>query len=286
MIELAWVVLRAATLVLVLQCAGAALFIRLFARTLTHSAPIRRAGARAAALVLALLLVQYLFEPVHLAGQWGGLADPMLYRMALSSSAGTALMVRFLGVAGLAAGLSRDGPVSGAVALTGSLVALSSFLLTGHSTLDAHRWLLAPLLLVHLLIVAFWFGSLAPLRTLTALEPPAEVARAARAFSALAMWLVPVIPLAGVCMALVLLPDAAALLRPYGMLLIGKLALFTALMGLAAYNRLQLVPALARADPAARSRFRRSLAAEYGLICAALAVTAVLTGFFSPAADD
>src|SRR5205823_4919182 len=89
-----------------------------------------------------------------------------------------------------------------------------------------------------------------------------------------------------VATAAVLLPDFAALLAPYGLLLGAKLMLFAALMGLAALNRLRLTPALARGEPGALPRLRGSLAAEYVLICAVLTVTAVLTGFFSPAQTE
>ena len=60
------------------------------------------------------------------------------------------------------------------------------------------------------------------------------------------------------------------------------LLVIAALLGLAALNKLRLSPALARGEPGALPRFRRSVAAEYVLICAVLVVTAVLTGFFSP----
>jgi putative copper export protein len=53
-------------------------------------------------------------------------------------------------------------------------------------------------------------------------------------FSATATRLVPVILLAGVAMAVVLLPNVAALGEPYGELLIAKVVGFSLLMGLAA----------------------------------------------------
>jgi putative copper export protein len=286
MTDLAWVALRAASLVLLFQAAGAALFIAAFARRLTRSAPaIRRTGVRAAAAALMVLAAQYLFEPAHLAGEWAGIADASLHRL-VSSSTGAALAVRAAGLAGVALGLRRDGWAANTTGVAGSLAALGSFALTGHTALDAHRLWLAPLLLVHLILVAFWFGSLWPLRQLCALEPREPAARVIAAFSSGALGLVPLIPLAGAGMAALLLPDFAALLAPYGLLLGAKLLLFAALMGLAALNKLRLAPALARGEPGALPRFRRSVAAEYVLICAVLAVTAVLTGFFSPAETE
>src|SRR3989440_1167302 len=108
----------------------------------------------------AVLAAQYLFEPVHLAGEWAGIADASLHRLVLSSSTGAALAVRAAGLAGVAIGLRRAGLAAKGAAVAGSLAALGSFALTGHTALDAHRLLLAPLLLAHLVLGAFWFGSL------------------------------------------------------------------------------------------------------------------------------
>ena len=285
MIEGIWLLLRAAGLVLSFQAAGAALFAALFGRdALAHSArTIRRGGARAALAALVLLAAQAVFEPVHLAGEASGLADATPWRLFLTSSTAAALLVRIAGLACVAVGLRLRARGSWALALAGSLAAVSSFLLTGHTSVHPERPWLAPLLFVHLTIVAFWFGSLWPLRQLAAFEPRPQAARAIAAFSAVALWVVPVIALAGAGMAAVLLPDVAALTQPYGLLLLGKLALFALVMGLAALNRLRLTPALERGAARAPVRLRRSIALEYALICATLAVTAVMTGSFSPA---
>ena len=283
MIDGSWLVLRAAGLVLAFQAAGAALFVVLFGRRLTRSAPaIQRVGLRAALGALALLAAQVLFEPVHLAGDVSGLADAALLRLFLGSSAAAALLLRLAAIGCVAWSLRRYTPRSQPLAIIGALATVSSFLLTGHTAIHPQRPLLASLLLLHLTILAFWFGSLWPLRQLIALEAPAQAARTIGAFSALAVRLVPAIALAGAGMAALLLPDVAALAQPYGLLLLGKLALFALLLGLAALNRLRLTPALARGAAAAPARLRRSIAFEYALICVVLALTALMTGSFSP----
>jgi copper resistance protein D len=284
MIEALWLVLRAAGLVLPLQAAGTAVFSAVFAAHLARCAPaIRRLGLRVALLGLAVLGAQALLQPVYLAGEWSGLADADLVRVFLGSSVAAALAARLLGLTAVAVGLWRQRAQP--VALAGSLAIAGSFLLTGHTTVHAQRVLLAALLLVHVAIVAFWLGALWPLRQATALETPTAAAGALAGFSKVAVALVPLIAVAGAALALVLLPDAAALRRPYGWLLLAKVALFALLMGLAALNRLRLAPALARAQATAAVQLRRSIALEYALIAAALAVTAVMTGKFSPAPD-
>jgi len=286
MIDGLWLVLRAAGLMLTLQAAGTVLFSAGFARPLARAAPsLRRLGVRAGSGALAVLALQALIEPIHLAGDWSGLADGTMLRLFMDASTARAFAVRTVGLACLVLGVRGASLRARLLALLGALLAVSSFLLTGHTAVSPRRLLLAPLLFLHLSIVAFWFGSLWPLRQLTALEARADAARVIAAFSAVAVWLVPVIALAGAAMAALLLPDGAALRQPYGLLLLGKVALFALLMGLAALNRLRLTPALARSEAQAPARLRGSIALEYALISATFAVTAVMTGSFSPAPD-
>jgi putative copper resistance protein D len=164
------------------------------------------------------------------------------------------------------------------------VLATGAFTLLGHTSVNAHRAALAALLLVHLLVIAFWFGALGPLYLASLRETPARSCELIVRFTAVATWLVPLILLAGAGMAALLLPNLAALLEPYGRLLIAKIVGFALLMGLAAANRWRLGPALAEGTTQSRQRLRRSVAAEYLLICAILTITAIMTTFFSPEA--
>ncbi len=101
-------------------------------------------------------------------------------------------------------------------------------------------------------------------------------------FSLAAFWLVPLILVAGIAMAAVLLPDLAALRRPYGELLIAKSALYAVLLGCAALNRWRFGPGLGSGDPKAGRIFRRVVITEYAIMVVVLSITAVLTTFFSP----
>jgi putative copper export protein len=104
-----------------------------------------------------------------------------------------------------------------------------------------------------------------------------------RAFSAVAVPLVPCIAIAGVVMSQTLLTESAQWQTPYAALLITKMILFLLLLGLAAWNRWRALPALAGADSGETGRgLRRSIAVEYGLILGVFAVTAVMTTFYSP----
>jgi len=288
MIDALWLLLRAAGFVLLLQATGSVLFLAQVAGAVDTSGAgaIRALGLRTTLAALALVLAQGLYEPLHLAGAWDGWSDPSLRRLVFLSAGGVAFWLRVAGLAGVALALRRAPRGLRGLALPAALVALASFLVSGHTLLDAHRVILAPLLALHVLVAAFWFGSLAALRALLAMAPVVPIAPALAQFSRRAVWLVPLLALAGVCLAGVLLPDLAALRRPYGELLCLKALLFALLMGLAALNRLRLVPALERGEPHAPSSLRGTLAAEYFLIVGVLVATAALTGLFSPAEDS
>jgi len=282
MIDALWLALRAAGFILLLQASGTVLFRTSVASELGASAArqLRRYALRLTLAALLIVIVQGLLEPVHLAGAWDGIADPALRQLALASPGGVVLWLRFMGLGTLALALWRAHP---GLALPAALVALGSFLVSGHTLIDSHRVLLLPLLALHVGAAAFWFGALGCLRRLA---PPADAAylKVLDRFSVRALWLVPLLGLAGVLLAATLLPDWGALRRPYGVLLLMKAALFAVLLGLAALNRLRIVPALARGEPAAAATLRVTLTAEYLLVMVVLAVTALMTGAFSPGA--
>jgi putative copper export protein len=284
MIDCTWLALRAAGFVLSLQAAGTGLFLGAFGARLVHSSEaVRRAGARIALAAFAVCLAQLVIEAPHLAGDWAGLTDAHLLRIAVRSSVAEALLARTVALACVAAAFGGGSAAARRLGLLAGLAVPASYLLTGHTATQPGRALLATLLFAHLSVVAFWLGSLRPLSRVARFEPRAAAGALIGGFSATAVWLVPGMALAGVSMAALLLPQPAALWRePYGRLLSVKVALFVLLMALAALNRQRLAPAMSRGEIWAVSQFRRSVAAEYLLICATLAVTAAMTGLYSP----
>jgi putative copper export protein len=277
------VVLRALSFVALFQAAGAAIFIAAFGRELTHSlAVIGRLGRLSAIAALVLVLAHYALEAARMAGEMSGVGDATLQGMVLHSTSGVMVVLRVLGLLLIAIGLGRQDEWRTVLGVIGATLAVTSFALVGHSAVHSARWILAPMLIAHLLVVAFWFGALLPLYEVSKREMPLTAAKVIDAFSLVAVWAVPGILIAGLVMALLLIPQIAVLGEPYGELLIAKLVGFAVLMGLAAANKWRFGPAISRGEAHAARLFRRSVAAEYVLVIAVLAVTAVMTAFFSP----
>ncbi len=277
------VILRALSFVLLFQAAGVAIFVAVFGRRLASSqVSVRRLGQAAAIAAIVLVAAHYALEAARMAGEMSGMWDPTLQGMAWNSPAGTALICRLLGLLLIAVGLQEASVRWTILAVGGTVLATGAFALTGHTSVNAHRAALAPLLMLHLLVVAFWFGALGPLYVASLRETPARASDIIERFTAVATWLVPVVFLAGIVMAVLLLPNLQALSEPYGELLIAKVVGFAVLMGLAAANKWRLGAALVHGPAQSGRWFRRSVAAEYVLIAAVLAITAVMTSFFSP----
>jgi copper resistance protein D len=302
------VVLRALSFVLQLQAAGAVFFTAAFGPALTISLTgIRKLAQVTAIAALVAIAGHYVLEAARMAGEMSGMFDTSLQAMSWTSTLGGAFTVRVLGLLLIIAAMravpvrvtaSRLSASSVGLPLTvlkrlsargftlvgvsGAVLVAASFTLTGHTSISGWRALLAPLLLAHLLIVAFWFGALWPLCLVTLRESWERVARVVAVFSVAAFWLVPLILVAGVAMTVFLLPNLAALRQPYGALLLAKVGLFAVLLGCGAFNKWRMGPALARGELQAGHRFRRVVVVEYVLMVIVLSVTAVLTTFFSP----
>ena len=297
------ITVRALALTLLFQAVGAAFFIYLFAPLLRASwQPIRLLGIATAGCAVLLALLHHGLEAARMAGDFGGLWDASLQTLAWGSRSvlSTALLVA--GLLLLMGSLRRQSAkhageqaVQTALpwACVGGAIALCAFLTSGHTSAHAARSLLAPLLTLHLLIVAFWYGALWPLILVTRVEAAPVAAQIFARWSTIAGYLVPVIAVAGVIMGRILTgawPGAwATAQEPYGRLLLLKLLLFALLMVPAAANKWWLVPALrtaAAATPAAArgalSALRRSIVLEMLLIAIVLTVTAALTTLYSP----
>jgi putative copper export protein len=286
------VVGRTLALAGVFQAAGAAFFLLLFGPWLTRSEPrIRRLGCLAALAGLLLLAASQWLQGARMAGDFSGLIDPALQRLAWGEGGGHAAWLQCIGLSVIAWSLARPGRHSIVVAASSALVVACAFALTGHTSEHASRALLAPLLCVHLVVVAFWFGALLPLVICGRHESRSHALALLRGFSGVAGWLVPGIGVAGLAMAFILIPAPTGWRAPYGALLLTKLAAFALLLLLAAWNRWRALPAMTApartaAGVAAASRastaLQRSIMVEYLLMAAVLAVTALMTSLYSP----
>jgi putative copper export protein len=216
-----------------------------------------------------------------MAGDFGSTFDPALESLLLRSNSGSAHIVRVVGLAVLLLALDRASRLNTWAALGGATLSLLSFALMGHTTIHEQRWALAPLLLVHVGIGAYWLGALAGLYVAVRDLGPRAGALVAR-FSRHASTLVPAIFVAGVIMSVLFVRSFAELATPYGAMVVGKAIAFAALMVLAARNKWRFGPRLLAGDAGAASGLTRAIAAEWLLIAVVLVATAAMTSLYAP----
>jgi copper resistance protein D len=228
-----------------------------------------------------------------------GAIDAVLWEM----PAGAAWRVRMgaLAIALVSVLLWRRVPaLAAAICALAGAVALGSLAWFGHGAMDAggRGGLHLSADIVHLLAAGIWIGTLFTLLLLV-FRPARRVdrvhlARAHRAlegFSATGTFVVLAIVVTGLANSWLVVGPAALVSAPgtlYGQLLIAKLVLFAAMLGLAATNRYRLVPRFERAiaagdHAAALTALRASLLVETAFAVAILALVAWL-GTLEPSA--
>jgi putative copper resistance protein D len=286
-VETALVVVR-----LIAFAAGAALFGAPLFALYSRVAPPRLRGVAAAcagagALAAAAGLV---IQTGQMAGDPKAGLDPATLRDAMAGG-GFGLSVLARVASGLLAlllalALRPGARLWGLCAGLGG-VTLAALPWTGHGAADEGAAGLAHLLadIAHLLAAGVWLGALAAFVLLLRAARPdaAGLHRALAGFSGVGSAVVAVIVATGLANSWFLVGPrhvADIFHTAWGQLLLAKLALFAAMLGLAALNRYRLTPALevslgARPDPAL-APLRRSIALESALALAVLALVAVL----------
>lgn len=274
--------IRAGSFIAMFQAGGVPIFLALFGHRLVCAGqPIRRAGFAAAIVGLMLVAVHYLLEAARMAGAMAGVFDRDLQQLVFDTPMRMAATWRLLGLAVIAISLRREGRLATLAGLSGACCIVLGFLVVGHTADHGRLTVMSVPLGLHLLVVSFWFGSLAPLYFVSRLEQPPRTAGLVASYSRIAGVVVPALFLMGVVLSVMLLKGWAAFGEPYGRMLAAKIAGFTLLMVLASLNKWRFGPALAQ-SPAANVAFQRTVVVEFLLIGAVLAITAVMTTFFSP----
>jgi copper resistance protein D len=260
-------------------------------------ASLRWLTAAGAALALLSALAIIPFIAAEMVGSDAAALDPGTWLAVLTSTEFGHVWCWHLGFASALLALCFVPPrqwQTGASSLAAALL-LVSLGWIGHAAMDMGGGINHKLnQMVHLAAGGMWLGGLVPLglllRRATRPEGSAyrELARIALPhFSQMGYVAVVLIVLTGTVNSVMLVGSVEALVTtPYGRLLMIKIALFTAMVGLALINRFRLVPRLRDTvtDIVPLRTLFRSVVAEQALGLAILAVVALL-GTWAPAIE-
>jgi putative copper export protein len=282
-VDIVSVIVKAIGYMALLQAVGVTLFLALFESVLDRSvAVVRKVGVASALASVCAVLCFHLLEAARMTGEYAAVADGLLQSRVLSSALGATTALRVLGALLMGLGLLWASRTNLLLSIVGATLAATSFLLVGHTVTHSPRWALLPLLEFHVLVVAFWFGSIMPLALIARREPAAIAHRVVAQFSGVAALLVPAMAVAGLGLAFILTDGRYSLAEPYSASLTAKVALLLLALILAALNRWRFGPALQAGSVQAVRSFSLSLALEYVLLVTIVVVTATLTNLFSP----
>ena len=282
-VDIVSVIVKAIGYMALLQAVGVTLFLALFESVLDRSvAVVRKVGVASALASICAVLCFHLLEAARMTGEYAAVADGLLQSRVLSSALGATTALRVLGALLMGLGLLWASRTNLLLSIVGATLAATSFLLVGHTVTHSPRWALLPLLEFHVLVVAFWFGSIMPLALIAQREPAAIAHRVVAQFSGVAALLVPAMAVAGLGLTFILTDGRYSLAEPYSASLTAKVALLLLALILAALNRWRFGPALQAGSSQAVRSFSLSLALEYVLLVTIVVVTATLTNLFSP----
>jgi len=202
---------------------------------------------------------------------------------------GKALVVRMFAaaLALVLALLLRPGRLAWSVLALLGLVVSASFAWTGHGAATQGPGHLIHLAsdITHAVAASIWVGALAAFAVLIVRRPSADpawdagVARSLTGFAGVGTAAVGALVVTGLINSAYLVGVSKALsltASPYGVLLMIKLALFGLMVCLAAANRFRLAPLMARDAGQAMPHLKKSLAIEFAMALAILAVVAVM----------
>lgn len=272
----------------VLAGVGLAVFELLILRADPGAMPVLRRRLRRTARIVTGIGAVGLLASVPLtiawqqAGELGMLSEGAVWSDGVRSDTAVSALLAIAGLVVAAWAVTRPRTQALAGVAVGSALALVSLPWTGHTRTYGPGWLVTASDLVHVSAGAVWLGGVIALVLTLAKSSDASPERAAATvarFSAIGAWLLGALAVAGTVMAWRILGSIRGLWETnYGIALLTKLGVVMVALGIAAWNRYRLLPAVVRTprDRPARKILYDAVRAEAFLLVAVLGITGVL----------
>jgi copper transport protein len=199
--------------------------------------------------------------------------DP--WRAALSTSFGLSAVLALVAVACAALVWFATSSMTRRILAIAALILLgASLAASGHASSAPPTWLARPAIWLHALAITLWIGSLLPLADSLLGRAP-DLSRLRRFSRHIPVVLLVLLVSGGVLVYLQFDAPSSIWRTAYGRVLAIKLCFVAALLGLGAYNRYRLTPAVLGARPVAQRAMRRVIYVEFAFAVVVLAVVAL-----------
>ena len=220
--------------------------------------------------------VSFLSVAGNMGGDFLSAFDILMLKLALESKVGIAALTSVLGFGFTLAWGRTVTRWRVSTTVLGAYVILFSFVMFGHSS--KYGVVTQISLIVHLIGIAFWLGSLLPFRHLCQSAEKHNLHRIAHRFGQFAVVYVGALVLAGLVLSFKLLGGFLPLISTvYGNVLLAKLAVVSLLLILGALNKLRLSPLLLEDEELGAKHLRSSVQFEIVLAFIILLITTFLT---------
>ncbi len=212
----------------------------------------------------------------NLGGEVWSILDPTIFKIAIYSKGGNAAGLAFFGFALIIIARRYEFSALPLLLWVGVLLLLLSFIWTGHAQKAGP--IAQAVLSLHLVAIAFWFGSFLPLRRMCSSPESENLYNIAERFGIHAIFYICLLLISGLIFAYILIGDLSLLFSTeYGNVFLMKITLVSTLLGAGAVNKFRLVPSMKLEPSIGAQRLRKSIQIEMVIALLILSFSGFLT---------
>ena len=214
--------------------------------------------------------------PGNMGGDFKSIIDTQLIELTLETISGKATLISLLGFILIYFSCIKKSKISYILSFLGVSSILLSFVIFGHAT--KHGLVGQFLIIIHLVGLSFWIGSLLPLRKMCNFIEYEKLRVVAHLFGIYALGYVGILIVAGLIFSYILLGDISSLITTdYGNVLLIKMIIVSMLLSLGAMNKFKIIPYLSINQNLGLKRLKNSIQIEIFCVLLILFFTSLLT---------
>jgi len=223
-----------------------------------------------------IAFLSFLSIPGNMGGDFKSVIDTQLIELTLETISGKAALLSLLGFILIYFSCIKKSKISYILSILGVSSILLSFVIFGHAT--KHGLVGQFLIIIHLVGLSYWIGSLLPLRKMCNFIEYEKLRLVAHLFGIYALGYVGVLIIAGLIFSYILLGDISSLITTdYGNVLLIKMIVVSMLLSLGAMNKFKIIPYLSINQNLGLKRLKNSIQIEIFCVLLILFFTSLLT---------
>ena len=223
-----------------------------------------------------IAFLSFLSIPGNMGGDFKSVIDTQLIELTLETISGKAALLSLLGFILIYFSCIKKSKISYILSILGVSSILLSFVIFGHAT--KHGLVGQFLIIIHLVGLSYWIGSLLPLRKMCNFIEYEKLRLVAHLFGIYALGYVGVLIIAGLIFSYILLGDISSLITTdYGNVLLIKMIIVSMLLSLGAVNKFKIIPYLSINQNLGLKRLKNSIQIEIFCVLLILFFTSLLT---------